>query len=190
MAERNKNMRQLLIEAGIEEINRAGVANFSVRRVAQECGVSCAAPYKHFRDKRDFIASVIDYVNEQWSERQEEILAGCGGELRQQIVEVSVGYVRFLMEKPWFRSILMHKDEEFDSLYHHSRGKMSSRSRKMESDFLTQSGWDSGTVKRKLHVVRAILYGTIFLIDAGELEYSDAVVEQVRGVIEREFDLP
>lgn len=190
LAERNRNMRQLLIEAGIEEINRAGVTNFSVRRVAQECGVSCAAPYKHFKDKRDFIASVIDYVNEQWSERQEEILAGCGGELRQQIVEVSVGYVRFLMEKPWFRAILMHKDEEFDSLYHHRRGKMSSRSRKMESEFLTQSGWSPETVKRKVHVVRAMLYGTIFLIDAGELEYGDAVLERVREFVEREFDLP
>lgn len=190
MAERNKNMRQLLIEAGIEEINRAGVANFSVRRVAQECGVSCAAPYKHFKDKRDFIASVINYVNDQWSERQEEILAACGGEMRRQIVEVSVGYVRFLMEKPWFRAILMHKDEEFDSLYHHSRGKMSVQSRKLESDFLTVSGWTPETVKRKLHVVRAMLYGTIFLIDAGELEYGDAVEEQIRSFIDREFDLP
>ena len=35
MAEKGNNTRQLLIEAGIEEINRAGVANFSVRRVAQ-----------------------------------------------------------------------------------------------------------------------------------------------------------
>ena len=52
MAERVKNMRQLLIEAGIEEINRSGVTDFSVRRVAMECGVSCAAPYKHFKDRR------------------------------------------------------------------------------------------------------------------------------------------
>ena len=86
MAERIKNMRQLLIEAGIEEINRSGVAEFSVRRVAQACGVSCAAPYKHFKDRREFIAAIIEYVNEQWYERQEMILAQCTGGLREQIV--------------------------------------------------------------------------------------------------------
>lgn len=190
MAERVRNMRQLLIEAGIEEINRAGVANFSVRRVAQECGVSCAAPYKHFKDKRDFIAAVIEYVNDQWRIRQEEILAACGQELREQIVAVSVGYVRFLMEKPWFRSILMHRDEEFDKSYHHSRGQMSSRSRMLESEFLAQSGWDQEMMKCKLHVVRAMIFGTVFLIDAGELPFDEGVLEQVRMVIDREFDLP
>ena len=100
MAERVKNMRQLLIEAGIEEINRCGVSDFSVRRVATACSVSCAAPYKHFKDKREFIAAIIEYVNSQWQERQEEILAACTGGLREQIVEVVVGYLRFLMEKP------------------------------------------------------------------------------------------
>ena len=92
MAERVKNMRQLLIEAGIEEINRSGVSDFSVRRVATACSVSCAAPYKHFKDKREFIAAIIEYVNSQWQERQEEILASCTGGLREQIVEVVNNY--------------------------------------------------------------------------------------------------
>lgn len=190
MAERVKNMRQLLIEAGIEEINRVGVTEFSVRRVAQGCGVSCAAPYKHFKDKRDFIAAIIDYVNAQWGERQEQILAGCTEGLRQQIVEVVVGYIRFLMEKPWFRSILMLKDAEFDNLYHRTRGQMSSRSQQMEVQFFAESGWDEAKIKRKLHVVRAIMFGTVFLIDNGELEYSEQIVEHVRAAVDREFDLP
>ncbi|MBE6950382.1 MAG: TetR/AcrR family transcriptional regulator [Ruminococcaceae bacterium] len=190
MAERVKNMRQLLIEAGIEEINRAGVAEFSVRRVATACGVSCAAPYKHFKDKREFIAAIIDYVNDQWRERQEQIIASCGDSLRTQIVEVVVGYVRFLMEKPYFRSILMLKDAEFDNLYHKARGQMSSRSQLMEAEFFAQSGWDQAKIKRKLHIVRAILFGTVFLMDTGELAYDETVLENVRTAVDREFDLP
>ena len=190
MAQRAKNMRQLLIEAGIEEINSNGVADFSIRRVAQECGVSCAAPYKHFKDKRDFIAAIIEYVNDQWSERQEEIIRACNGGLRQQIVEVVVGYIRFLMEKPYFRAILMLKDSEFDNIYHRTRGQMSSRSQMMEAEFFAQSGWDEERIKRKLHLVRAILFGTVFLIDTGELTYSDELMETVRAAVDREFDLP
>ena len=190
MAERAKNMRQLLIEAGIEEINRVGVADFSVRRVATACGVSCAAPYKHFKDRREFIAAIIEYVNAQWQARQEEILSRCSGGIRQQIVEIIVEYLRFLMEKPWFRSILMLKDAEFDNLYHKARGQMSSRSQQMQSEFFSQSGWAPEKVGRKLHLVRAILFGTVFLIDSGELEYNEAVLETVRAAVDREFDLP
>lgn len=190
MAERARNMRQLLIEAGIEEINRVGVTDFSVRRVAQECGVSCAAPYKHFKDRREFVAAIIEYVNGQWSVRQEEILRSCDGGLQAQIVEVVVGYIRFLMEKPWFRSILMLKDAEFDNIYHKARGQMSSRSQMMEVEFFAQSGWDEAKIKRKLHLVRAILFGTVFLIDTGELEFSEEVLANVRRAVEREFDLP
>lgn len=190
MAQRQKNMRQLLIEAGIEEINRVGVTEFSVRRVATACGVSCAAPYKHFKDRREFVAAIIEYVNDQWRERQEEILSSCDGGMRRQIVEMVVGYIRFLMEKPWFRSILMLKDAEFDNIYHKPRGKMSSRSQQMESRFFEESGWDEAKMKSKLHLVRAIVFGTVFLMDSGELEYSETVLENVRHAIDREFDLP
>ena len=190
MAERVKNTRQLLIEAGIEEINRAGVADFSVRRVAAACGVSCAAPYKHFKDKREFVAAIIEYVNDQWRGRQEEIIAACSGGLREQIVEMVVGYIRFLMEKPWFRSILMLKDEEFDNIYHKARGQMSSRSQQMEEQFFAESGWGGEKIRRKLHIVRAILFGTVFLADTGELSYDEQVLATVRAAVDREFDLP
>ena len=68
--------------------------------------------------KRDFIAAIIDYVNDQWAERQEEIVAETEKSLRAQIVAICVGYVCFLIESPTYRSILMLKDEEFDNRYH------------------------------------------------------------------------
>ena len=190
MAERVKNMRQLLIEAGIEEINQRGVTDFSVRRVAAICGVSCAAPYKHFKDRREFIAAIIEYVNEQWHARQQEVLAGCTGGLREQVVENVVEYLRFLMEKPWFRSILMLKDDEFDNIYHKARGQMSSRSQKLEAELFAESGWDEATIRRKRHIVRSIMFGTVFLIETGELTFDETVLETVRASVDREFDLP
>jgi len=36
---RGRETRQALIQAGVEEINRHGVTEFSVRRIAQICGV-------------------------------------------------------------------------------------------------------------------------------------------------------
>ena len=190
MSPRTSGLREALILAGIHEINANGVASFSIRRVADACGVSCAAPYRHFESKRDFIAAIIDYVNDQWAERQEEIIAEVGDGLREQIIAICVGYVRFLMEAPTYRSILMLKDEEFDNIYHKARGQMSSRSQRMEAEFFAESGWDQDKIKRKLHIVRAILFGTVFLIDTGELVYDESVLETVRVAVDREFDLP
>ena len=100
---RRRNTREELIKAGVEEINRYGVAGFSMRRIAQLCGVSCGAPYKHFGDRKEFIAAIIDDVNAQWHARQAELLAAYEGDTRKQIVEMSTGYVQFLAENPHLR---------------------------------------------------------------------------------------
>ena len=45
------NVRSRLLFSGLKELETHGVADFSLRRVAQDAGVSCAAPYRHFKDK-------------------------------------------------------------------------------------------------------------------------------------------
>lgn len=190
MSVRIKNMREVLLLAGISEINAQGVTGFSIRRVAAACGVSCAAPYKHFKDKKEFIAAIIDYVNGEWRQRQEEILRQCGGDLRLQLVEVACGYIHFLMEKPYFRSILLLKDEEFDNIYHRPRGALSSRSQQLEQEIRTAWNWSEEVFRRKLHIVRSLLFGTMFMLDSGELPYNDETMAQFRYAIDREFDLP
>ena len=71
---RRNSKREDLIKAGIQEINKHGIAGFSMRRIADDCGLSCGAPYKHFENRKDFIAAVIEYVNGQWRVRQQELL--------------------------------------------------------------------------------------------------------------------
>ena len=53
-----RNTREALILAGLEELNEYGIQHFSTRRVAKACGMSCAAPYKHFKDSHEFIAAI------------------------------------------------------------------------------------------------------------------------------------
>lgn len=190
MAQRVKNMRLLLIEAGIQEINRSGVSDFSVRQVAEVCGVSCAAPYKHFKDKREFIHAIIGHVNGLWGARQAEILARYEGSLRAQIVAVTLGYVRFLMDNPCYRRILMLKDAEYDNIYHKGQGQQASRSQQLEQAYHAESGLDEAAWRRKLHMVRALMFGTLFLMNTGELPYTEETMENLRLGIEGEFDRP
>ena len=66
--------REKLIQAGLEELTEVGVHAFSTRNVARRCGVSCATPYKHFKDTHAFIAEILGYINKLYYARQEVIL--------------------------------------------------------------------------------------------------------------------
>ena len=189
MLGRKRNLRQELILAGIDEINESGANGFSIRRVAQACHVSSAAPYKHFRDKREFIAAIIDYVNEQWAEAQEEVLRRCGGDVRKQMVEVAVAYVRFLMEKPHYRQILMLKNADFNNLYHRKNGEINSRTEQIMGKIKEAYGLTNEVWHRKALMVRSLLFGSVFMFDSGEFTYTPEALEDIRYIINREFEV-
>lgn len=187
--ERKQNLREALILAGIEEINEFGANEFSVRRVAKACHVSTAAPYKHFTDKKEFISAIIDYVNAQWAEVQEQILAGCDQHPRTQMVEVAVGYVKFLMEKPYYRQILMLKNAEFDNLYHRKRGEINSRTEQIMATIKETYGLPDDVWERKKLLVRSLLFGSVFMFDSGEFTYNETTLNHIRYLISREFEV-
>ena len=187
--ERSTNLRQDLILAGIEEINAYGANDFSVRRVASACHVSTAAPYKHFKDKKEFIGAIIDYVNEQWAEVQSQVLANCGDDPRSQMVEICVAYTRFLMEKPYYRQTLMLKNAEFDNLYHRKRGEINSCTQQIMANIRQVYGLSEEIWIRKALMVRSLLFGAVFMFDSGEFTYNEAALENIRYLVNREFEI-
>ncbi len=52
------NLREALIRAALELIAKKGAAGFTFAEAARFAGVSPAAPYRHFRDRDELIASV------------------------------------------------------------------------------------------------------------------------------------
>ena len=186
---RRSSKREELIKAGIKEINRHGISGFSIRRVAAVCNVSCAAPAKHFGDKNGFLASIIEYVNELWGEEQRSIAEANKGSLRRQIVEISVAYIKFLVENPHFRSILMLKDDKFDNTYK-NRGGLSSLTRQLVDEYCRSVNMDEETKTRKLYIVRSLIYGAALMFDNKEMEYNEHMLQIARENIDREFALP
>lgn len=182
-------VRERLIVAGIHELNDHGIQDFSVRRIATECGVSCAAPYKHFKDRTEFIAAIIEYVNAIWTERQTLVVQKYPGQYRKQLVEISLEYIRFLVENSYFRSIIMFKDDEFDSRYRNLRTKMTFTSWSIVLKYCRQVNMPDDVRKRKLYVIRSLIYGAALMFDNGELEYNEKNMGYVAYVLDREFDL-
>jgi AcrR family transcriptional regulator len=99
-------VRERLIIAGINELSEHGVEDFSLRRTAQMAEVSCAAPYRHFKDKDDLLINITKYILSKWELLCREIASVFSGDLYRLCVEVSVATLRFFLANKSFCSIL------------------------------------------------------------------------------------
>ncbi len=183
-----KTTKQALLQAGIREIRKYGLGNMSMRRVALNCELSCATPYKHFKNKDEFIIEVFNYIHQQWSEKHELIVEQYA-DAREQIIQTSVAYIRFLVENPDFRSILFAQDEALSREQRLAKSRISRGSAKMIESYCNDVNMPKEDQFRKTYVVRSLIYGAAFLIGSGEMEDSEATYEMVRAMIDREFDI-
>jgi len=189
-AEPALTVRERLIKAGIRELSLHGIQDFSVRRVASACGVSCAAPYKHFEDKNSFIAGIIEYVTILWESYIPDVIAKYPNDLCKQLTEISVRYVDFLLENSHFRSIIMLKDPDFDQQYSNLRHRLSNTSQSLVHKYCRSVNMPPDVMAYKLYIVRSLIYGAALMFDNGEMEYNEENMEFVRRAIAREFVLP
>ena len=183
-------LKEKLILAGIEEIRSVGINDFSLRRIAKKCEVSPAAPYKHFESKQDFIVAVIEYINKQWDEQLEAVVEADGTDnYRNQLIKISVQYIRFLVENPHFRSVIMLKDEGLTEEQIRLKSRLSEGSAAIIGRYCKSVGMSEDRRKIKTFIVRSLIYGAALMLDNGELEYTEENITEIAKSIEREFDL-
>lgn len=187
--ERAVTPREKLILAGIKVIEESGVSGFSIRRTAAECGVSCAAPYKHFKDKEDLMTAIIQYIKDRWNECQHEILREFPGDVRRQLIEISLAYIRFLMDNPHFRSIIMIKDPAMLPEQVRLKSGLSEGVSILIDRYCRETGMSDERRRVKTFVVRSLIYGAALMFDNGEIAYNETNFSLIASAIEREFDL-
>jgi AcrR family transcriptional regulator len=82
--------------------------------VAASCGVSCAAPYKHFKNKDEFVLEIIRYIGNRWSMLEKQVMTIFENDKKKQIEELSLAYIKFWIANPNFRSILLLNPKQMD----------------------------------------------------------------------------
>lgn len=182
-------LREKLIAEGIAELSEHGLHDFSVRRIAARCGVSCAAPYKHFADRKSYIDAIVDYINVTW-EDQQRIAAGRRDTTREKIVEVCREYIRFLVENPQLRVIIMQSDGADGTDTGALRGRLSRRTHELVSRYCAEVNMPVDVRMRKTFVVRSLIYGAVIMMGNGDLPYTPENLDKAAAMIDREFDLP
>ncbi|HWQ75612.1 MAG TPA: TetR/AcrR family transcriptional regulator [Syntrophomonas sp.] len=101
------NLKNELLEAGIDLINKEGESSFSLRKVAALCGVSHAAPYSHFLNKEDLLKEMQAYVTAQFMEALEDtVRTGSCPDDPDQLIQIGKTYVLFFLHHPQYFSFL------------------------------------------------------------------------------------
>jgi AcrR family transcriptional regulator len=108
------NLRNQLIESGIELINEEGLKGFSLRKVAVKCGVSNAAPYSHFKNIDDLISAMGEHVTESFMEKLHAAISGYEDNL-DAIRLLGNAYIDFFVENPqYFQFLFYHSGITID----------------------------------------------------------------------------
>lgn len=95
------NLRKSLIAVALEELEKLGLDELSLRALAEQLGVSKTAPYRHFSTKRDLLAALAaegyELFADMLEEREEEVLALEG---RDRIGRMYELYGEFARSRP------------------------------------------------------------------------------------------
>ena len=180
-----EDLRHAMIIAGIKEIEAHGLTDFSLRRVASECGVSCAAPYRHFKGKGDLISAIISYINDQWSFLERQIGEVYKNDLYRRIVELCIANIRFWIANPNFRSIMMMDDRGLDTLQLHERSRMSEMLGVLVEEYCHSNRLSGDVMASMSFGLRSIVYGATHMLGSGELENTPQTIALIRSHIEK-----
>jgi AcrR family transcriptional regulator len=96
------NLKEALLQAALDLIAQKGPAGFTFADAARSAGVSPAAPYRHFRDRDDLLASIAERGFAQF----EAALTGAWDDgrpdTRTAFERVGRAYLAFAREEPAF----------------------------------------------------------------------------------------
>ena len=99
------NLKQELIEKGLEYIDKHGEESLSMRKLADSAGVSSAAPYAHFKNKEEYLDIVSKYITEKFCDALQSTIDSCKDPTRI-LLELGKGYVFFFYENPLYYKFL------------------------------------------------------------------------------------
>ena len=105
------NLKNELIEAGIDLVNEEGFANFSLRKVAKRVGVTPTACYNHFLDKEELLESMNTHINELLEESINRVVNDAK-ENNEKYITLAIGkaYVKFFAEHARYLSFIYDTD--------------------------------------------------------------------------------
>ena len=103
-----KDLKNLLIEKGIEIVNTDGIQSFSLRKAAAACKVSHAAPYSHFHNKEELLNAMQLHITERFSQKLKAAIEE-NENPSDLLKNLGTAYVSFFIDNPAYFQFLYSK---------------------------------------------------------------------------------
>lgn len=149
-------LKKSLILAGMRDIENHGLNGLSLRRIASECNVSCAAPYRHFKSKDSLVFAIFEYVNGQWLLLKDSIVSAYGDDTRRTVKELCIATVLFLRANQSFKSIITLEDRLLDSAQIKEKNKVGN-----EITLLVNKLYPTDQENDVAFLIRSLIYGAL-----------------------------
>ena len=176
------DVREALILAGIAEIEENGPEHFSLRRVAAKCGVSCAAPYKHFKSKEDLMDAIVGYIDEKHLLLEQHILDVFPARDTQCLEELCLASVRFWIGNPHFRAVRMMRRVGSEGA-HLARTAVGSIAEQVLSSLCASHGLSEEARVALFYTVRSLVTGATLMLEDGTLENTPDTFRMLRASV-------
>lgn len=182
------NLREELIEKGIEVINEEGEEKLSLRKVAKMCGVSNAAPYTYFKKKSDLLYAMSDYI---WGILAAELDRTRKKYENQENLLVKLGktYVMFFCENHrYYHFMISRKNMKIDLFSKFSEIENNNEKAfsilKIEAiKILEKMGVPNQAMQDKIIAMWALVQGLVTIMIMNDITYSEIWEEKIEEII-------
>jgi AcrR family transcriptional regulator len=103
------DLRAALVKAAITHIERGGYENLSLRELAESLGVSRAAPYRHFADRRALLAAIAAEGFDRLTAIHRKAIASAKTP-QARLDAAGRGYLAFAAERPQMFRLMFVSD--------------------------------------------------------------------------------
>ena len=182
------NLREELIEKGIEVINEEGEEKLSLRKVAKMCGVSNAAPYTYFKKKSDLLYAMSDYIwgilaaeldrTRKKYENQENLLVKLGKTYIMFFCE-NYRYYHFMISRKNIKMDLFSKFSEIEN----NNEKAFSILKIEAIKILEKMGVPNQAMQDKIIAMWALVQGLTTIMITNDIKYSESWEEKIEEII-------
>ena len=169
------DLKNALIQAGIDILVKDGVGGLSLRKVARKAGVSHAAPYAHFTDKQALIAAISTDGHKKIYDKITGIMDQYPHDPLKQLVETAWAYVKFGFDEPDHFKITfsgyIEKERDYPALVEIT-GKNYRMVRQIVSDCQAAGILNPGDPDLAAVGVWGMVHGFVSLIHEGQVSHA------------------
>jgi AcrR family transcriptional regulator len=187
------NLRRELLDRAAQIIVKNGIENLSLRALAQDLGVSHAAPGRHFKDKMDLLRALATEGHNKLADYVYAAADAAGPNPLERYAALGRAFVRFSLEYPAYYQAARHPevaaqaDRELKEAYRRRMEVTADAARQAQA-----AGWLQGesvedVVTFSLAAVRgvaALLSDPLYLQLVGNTDREALIERMVRLIID------